>query len=133
VHEFPSAKRKREYNLKSANPLSWSRMARVEWDRLLDTCVRSGATDVLLAPGSPPMVRLADGWRSLQRVDVLTPRQVANLAEEHLGLKVGKQIDGYTLSDFSYGNLARFRVMAFGYPRTKSLLITRWPAEHSAV
>src|SRR5271170_7819767 len=99
-------------------------MARLEWDRLLDTCVRGGATDAILAPGSPPMVRLADGWRSLQGVDALTPRQVSNLAYEHLGLKVGRKVDGYTFSDFSYGNIARFRVLAFGYPQTKVLLIT---------
>jgi Tfp pilus assembly pilus retraction ATPase PilT len=101
-------------------------MAELRWDRLLETCIRKHATDLLLSPGSPPMVRLRESWRALQirTLDAATVRAMAN---ERMGTAPDGEADGYAYSDSRYGDIARFRAMAFGYPNTTSLLIAMFP------
>ncbi len=100
------------------------------WDRLLETWVRRNATDILLSPGTSPLIRLADSWRPLQvpPVDVETIRA---LASEQLGENPAGREDGYSYSDFGHGDVARFRATAFGYPATNVLLIARYPSDGS--
>jgi Tfp pilus assembly pilus retraction ATPase PilT len=102
-------------------------MARPDWDRLFGTCYKGGGTDLFLIPGSPPLIRLADGWHSMLAGGDLTLPDVVSLARERLGATPDGQADGYSFSDFAFGNVARFRVMAFGYPKTTMLLVARWP------
>jgi Tfp pilus assembly pilus retraction ATPase PilT len=103
-------------------------MAKLQWDRLLETCFKQGATDILLAPDCPPLLRIAIQWRAIHLDEPLTRADLVALAKERLGPKPGGETDDYTFSDFAYGNVARFRAMAFGYPETALLLIAR----HSA-
>ena len=81
---------------------------------------------MLLAPGAPPMIQIDGLWRSMS-TEMLTPADLVALGNERLGLKPDGITNGYAYLDFSYGDVARFRVMAFGYPRTTLLLLARWP------
>jgi Tfp pilus assembly pilus retraction ATPase PilT len=105
-------------------------MASLQWDRLLETCYRRNASDILLSPGSPPMIRLSESWRTLQAPPVDTAAIQALVAERFVTAPDGEH-DGYAYSDFAYKGMRRFRAMAFGYPATFLLLIARYPAEDS--
>ena len=47
-------------------------MATVHIDRLLETCIKQGASDIHLVTGRPPVLRLHGGLRSLE-TKVLEP------------------------------------------------------------
>ena len=100
-------------------------MAAVQWDRLLETCYRRGGTDLLLTPGSSPMIRLADAWHDLQ-APILEREEVEVAAREKIAEPDGKA-DGYAYSDICHSRAGKFRVTAFGYPQAKLLLVTRYP------
>jgi Tfp pilus assembly pilus retraction ATPase PilT len=102
-------------------------MADLRWDRLLETCIRKHATDLLLTSGSPPMVRLRESWRALQ-THALDAEAIRALASERLGTTPDGEVDGYAYRDFQYGDPGtRFRAMAFAYPNTTSLLVAMYP------
>jgi len=106
-------------------------MASLQWDRLLETCYRRNASDVLLSPGASPMIRLAESWRSLQ-VPAADAATIRALASELLGENPAGREEGYAYSDFDYGDAGdatRFRATAFGYPATNVLLISRYPSD----
>jgi hypothetical protein len=46
-------------------------MAALALDRLMETCVRNGGTDIVLIPGMPAFVRLEDGLRPLETISSL--------------------------------------------------------------
>ena len=103
-------------------------MASLQWDRLLETCLRRKASDILLSVGAAPMIRLAESWRSLQ-VPPVDSATIQALASEQLGESPAGREEGYSYSDFGYGDVARFRGTAFGYPATNVLLISRYPSD----
>src|SRR4051812_29013684 len=103
-------------------------MSPLQWDRMLETCYRQDATDLLFVPGPPPMVRLRTSWRALELPPV-DAAAVQALANERIGAEPDGRADGYAYSDFSYGDVIRFRAMAFGYPFTDVLVIARRPTE----
>jgi hypothetical protein len=98
----------------------------LQWDRLLETCYRQNATDLLLIAGSPVMIRLVESWRSLQ-TDTLIPADIVAMAAERIGPGPHSTQDGYVFADFSYKNVA-FRAKAFGFPETVMVLIVRYPS-----
>src|SRR3954468_1663716 len=98
-------------------------MAVLRWDRLLETCCRKEATDILLRPGSPPLLRSAKGWQALA-LPPLLPEDVIELAEEAMRLGAPKPTEhGHTYCDFLHDDKAGFRAMAFGYPETTLLIV----------
>jgi Tfp pilus assembly pilus retraction ATPase PilT len=101
-------------------------MTEIVWDRLLETALRRGATDLLLVPGSPPMLRTAEDIRAMN-VPPLTDERIGELAEEMMSKKISGIADGYAFLDFRYLHDADawFRVMAFGYPHTKLVVVMR--------
>ena len=101
-------------------------MSALVWDRLLETLSRNSGTDLLLVPGSPPMVRTAQQIQAMS-VPPLTEGDVAMLAEEMLSKKISGSADGYTWLDFNYlhDSAAWFRIMAFGYPATRAVMVMR--------
>jgi Tfp pilus assembly pilus retraction ATPase PilT len=101
-------------------------MASLQWDRLLETCCRSNATDLLLIPGSPPLIRLDELWRSLQ-VNATHLEEIRALATELLGANPRGRADGYAFSSFRFGKSDRFRAMAIGFPDTTALVVSRHP------
>ena len=98
-------------------------MGILAWDRLLETCRQRHADVALLTPGSPPQLRIDQSWRSLQ-VPPLEPGDVKAMAAEILRPKPDAETDGYAYVDFSYGDDAFFRAMAFGYPETRLLVVS---------
>ncbi len=98
-------------------------MATIAWDRLLETCYKRKADVALLAPGSPPVVRVDQSWRSLQ-VSPLEPGDVKAMASEILRPGPEAEADGYAYRDFWFGDVAFFRAMAFGYPETTLLVVS---------
>ena len=101
-------------------------MAALVWDRLLETLSRNNGTNLLLVPGSPPMLQIAQQMQALS-VPPLSESDVLALAEEMLSKKVSGTADGYTWLDFNFLHDAGtwFRIMAFGYPDTKVVMVTR--------
>ncbi len=77
----------------------------------------------LLAPGSPPVLRVGQSWQSLE-VPPLEPEDVKTMAAEVLRGKPKSETDGYAYTDFWYGDVAFFRAMAFGYPETTLLVVS---------
>jgi Tfp pilus assembly pilus retraction ATPase PilT len=102
----------------------------LQWDRLLETCYRRNASDILLSPGASPMIRMAESWRSLQ-VPPLDAATIQALASKQLGENPVGHEDGYSYADFRFRDMGRFRATAFGYPTTNVLLISRYPRDAS--
>jgi hypothetical protein len=100
-------------------------MAGIPWDRVLETLHRHFASDVMLVPGSPPAVRCrTDGWRFLA-VPALDAADVRGMAEELLANRPRTEANGWVHADFWYGDVVYCRGMAFGYPETTVLLVSR--------
>ena len=101
-------------------------MAALVWDRLLETLSKHSGTNLLLVPGSPPMLQIAQQMQALS-VPPLSEEDVQLLAEEMLSKKVSGTADGYAWLDFNFLHDAGawFRIMAFGYPDTKVVMVTR--------
>jgi hypothetical protein len=100
-------------------------MASIAWDRLLETVHQRGAILALLNPGSPPVLRIGDGWRALS-VPPLTHDDITALTAERFAGNDDhvKLTDGYAVCDFRFGTVAFFQVMAFGYPDVTSLVVS---------
>lgn len=104
-------------------------MAAPEWDHLLETLYRRKGADMLLIPGSAPLLRLGKDWRELQ-TPPLQPEEIQLMAAERLVPRSRVcTATGYAYTDFWHSNVAYFRIMAFGYPETKMILITPRPSE----
>ncbi len=98
----------------------------IRWDRILETCYRQNATDVLLVPGSPPMIRLGATWRALA-APALKSSDIQAFAKGQFGDKQPQEVYGHVSIDFPYGDVAMFHMMAFGYPSTNLVVLTRQP------
>jgi Tfp pilus assembly pilus retraction ATPase PilT len=100
-------------------------MPGIQLDRLLETCCRNdGATDMLLLAGSRPLIRINEVWRVVQ-VEPLQPEDVQLLVKDRFRTSPLGEIDGYTVTDFWFGKVARFRAMAIGFPNTTALILSR--------
>ena len=98
------------------------------WNRLLETSRNHGG-DLLLIPGSPPLVRTGDDWRALM-LPPLSPADVQALATDCLSDVATTSDDGFTYRDFPCGagpDTIHFRARAFAYPNTSVLLVGRIP------
>lgn len=102
-------------------------MATIAWDRLLETIHRRRATLALLNVGSPPLLRIDEDWRVLQ-VPALGRDDIAELVAERFAVEGSNMSDGYASFDFWFGDVAFFQVMAFGYPNSVSLVVSRGKA-----
>jgi Tfp pilus assembly pilus retraction ATPase PilT len=103
-------------------------MGALQWDRMLETCHKRNGSELLLFPGSPPMIRMRRNWRAMDVPPIDAPTLQA-LAQELIGKKPDGQADGYTYSEFGYGDMRRLRAMAFGYPDTRLLIVARFPRD----
>src|SRR5947209_9712582 len=103
-------------------------MATVQIDRLLETVVRQKASDLHLAVGRPPCLRLHGGIRELQTkpldaedtmalMKAITPERIQQEFEETGSGDFG----------FAYGDAARFRVAIFKQKGYCSLVLRRIP------
>jgi hypothetical protein len=97
-------------------------MAAVAWDRLLETCYRRTASVALLIPHSPPIFRVEDEWRALQ-IPAVEEGELAELTSKFRD--PDGRSEGHAYWFFWYGDVAFFHVMAFGYPDTAALVLSR--------
>lgn len=107
-------------------------MVSLAWDRLLETCNNRGS-DILLAPGSKPLIRVPGSWTNLELGALLRPKDIRNMANELFQQRQPDGVlDNWAYFNVAYGeNYAWFRVFAFGFPKTSMLIISRCPSDPS--
>src|SRR6266478_1925165 len=103
-------------------------MATVQIDRLLETVVRQKASDLHLAVGRPPCLRLHGGLRELQ-TKVLEPEDTMALMKSITPERIQQEFEETGSGDFgfAYGEAARFRVSIFKQKGVASLVLRRIP------
>ncbi len=89
-------------------------MSTMQIDRLLDTVVKFGASDLHLTVGRPPTIRLHGDLRSLQ-TKVLDSEDMVSLMKAITPERNQQELqeEGTTDFGFAYGTAARFRVSVF--------------------
>jgi twitching motility protein PilT len=103
-------------------------MATIQIDRLLETVVKKKASDLHLAVGKPPTLRLGGGMRELQ-TKVLDAEDTMALLKSITPDRVQQEFEETGSGDFgfAYGDAARFRVSIFKQKGMASLVLRRIP------
>jgi twitching motility protein PilT len=103
-------------------------MATIQIDRLLETCVRRNASDLHLAVGKPPTLRLHGHLRELQ-TKVLEPEDTVSLMKSITPDRIQQEYEETGSGDFgfAYGDEARFRVAIFKQKGHCSLVLRKIP------
>src|SRR6476619_5303321 len=103
-------------------------MATIQIDRLLETCVRRGASDLHLAVGKPPTLRLNGHMRELQ-TKVLDAEDTMALMKSITPERIQQEFEETGSGDFgfAYGDEARFRVAIFKQKGYCSLVLRKIP------
>jgi twitching motility protein PilT len=103
-------------------------MATIQIDRLLETCVRRGASDLHLAVGKPPTLRLHGHLRELQ-TKVLEPEDTMALMKSITPERIQQEFEETGSGDFgfAYGEEARFRVAIFKQKGYASIVLRKIP------
>jgi twitching motility protein PilT len=89
-------------------------MGTLHIDRILETCIKRGASDIHLTVGRPPVLRLHGRLRSLE-TKVLEPEDTVGLMKAITPDKNQQEIqeEGGTDFGFAFGDQGRFRVSVF--------------------
>jgi len=97
-------------------------------DRLLETCVRRGASDLHLVVGKPPVLRLHGHMRELQ-TKVLDPEDTMALLKSITPERIQQEFEETGSGDFgfAFGNDTRFRVSVFKQKSYASIVLRRIP------
>src|SRR5881227_2281268 len=100
----------------------------IQIDRLLETVVRKKASDLHLAVGKPPMLRLHGGLRELQ-TKVLEPEDTIALMKSITPDRIQQEFEETGSGDFgfAYGDKARFRVAILKQKGAASLVLRKIP------
>src|SRR5437588_919092 len=103
-------------------------MSTIQIDRLLETTVRRNASDLHLAVGKPPTLRLHGHLRELQ-TKVLDPEDTVALMKSITPERIQQEYEETGSGDFgfAYGDQARFRVAIFKQKGCCSLVLRRIP------
>jgi twitching motility protein PilT len=103
-------------------------MATIQIDRLLETTVRRGASDLHLAVGKPPTLRLHGHLRELQ-TKVLEAEDTVGLMKSITPERIQQEYEETGSGDFgfAYGDEARFRVAIFKQKGYCSLVLRKIP------
>ena len=103
-------------------------MATIQIDRLLETTVKRKASDLHLAVGKPPTLRLHGHMRELQ-TKVLEPEDTMSLMKAITPERIQQEFEETGSGDFgfAYGEEARFRVAIFKQKGVCSLVLRRIP------
>jgi twitching motility protein PilT len=103
-------------------------VAVIQIDRLLETCVRRGASDLHLAVGKPPTLRLNTHLRELQ-TKVLEAEDTIGLMKSITPERIQQEYEEQGSGDFgfAYGTEARFRVAIFKQKGYCSLVLRKIP------
>src|SRR3954453_15158474 len=103
-------------------------MSTLQIDRLLETCVRRSASDLHLAVGKPPVLRLHGHMRELQ-TKVLEAEDTVSLMKSITPERIQQEYEEQGSGDFgfAYGEEARFRVAIFKQKGYCSLVLRKIP------
>jgi twitching motility protein PilT len=103
-------------------------MATIQIDRLLETVVRRGVSDLHLAVGKPPTVRLHGGLKELQ-TKILDAEDTISLMKSITPERIQQEYEESGSGDFAfaYGEAARFRVAIFKQRGNCSLVLRQIP------
>jgi twitching motility protein PilT len=103
-------------------------MATIQIDRLLETVVKKKASDLHLAVGKPPTLRLHGSMRELQ-TKVLDAEDTMSLMKSITPERIQQEFEETGSGDFgfAYGEAARFRVAIFKQKGCASLVLRRIP------
>ncbi|MFT3785415.1 MAG: type IV pilus twitching motility protein PilT [Tepidisphaeraceae bacterium] len=103
-------------------------MATIQIDRLLETVVRRGASDLHLAVGKPPTIRLHGGLRELA-TKVLDPEDTTSLMKSVTPERIQQEFEETGSGDygFAFGDAARFRVSIFKQKGFCSMVLRQIP------
>jgi len=103
-------------------------MSTIQIDRLLETVVKRGASDLHLAVGMPPTLRLHGGLRQLQ-TKILEPEDTVAMMKAITPERIQQEYEESGSGDFAiaYGEAARFRVAIFKQRGNCSLVLRQIP------
>src|SRR5919206_655391 len=103
-------------------------MSTIQIDRLLETCVRRNASDLHLAVGRPPTLRMGGHLRELQ-TKTLEAEDTMSLMKSITPDRIQQEFEETGSGDFgfAYGDEARFRVAIFKQKGYCSLVLRRIP------
>ncbi len=105
-------------------------MAMIQIDRVLETCIKQGASDIHLVTGRPPVLRLHGSLRSLE-TKVLGPDDTQALMKSITPDRNQQELQeqGTTDFGFAFGDKGRFRVSVFRQRGQLSLVLRLIPNE----
>ena len=103
-------------------------MSTIQIDRLLETVVKRGASDLHLAVGKAPTVRLHGGLRELQ-TKMLEPDDTMAMMKAITPERIQQEFEETGSGDFAiaYGDAARFRVSIFKQRGNCSMVLRQIP------
>jgi twitching motility protein PilT len=103
-------------------------MSTIQIDRLLETVVKRGVSDLHLAVGKPPTVRLHGGLRELQ-TKTLEPEDTIAMMKAITPERIQQEYEEQGSGDFAiaYGAAARFRVSIFKQRGNCSMVLRQIP------
>ena len=104
-------------------------MGTLHIDRILETCIKRGASDIHLTVGRPPVLRLHGHLRSLE-TKVLEPEDTVALMKAITPDKNQQEIqeEGGTDYGFAFGEHGRFRVSVFRQKGNLALVLRLIPS-----
>jgi twitching motility protein PilT len=105
-------------------------MSTIHIDRLLETVVKQGASDLHISVGRPPVIRLHGSLRNLE-TKVLTPEDTVALMKSITPERNQQELqeEGGTDFGFSFGDGARFRVAVFMQKGNVSMVLRLIPSK----
>ncbi|MHB1158135.1 MAG: type IV pilus twitching motility protein PilT [Phycisphaerales bacterium] len=103
-------------------------MSTVHIDRLLETVIKQGASDIHLTVDKPPTLRLHGRLREL-KTKVLTPDDTVSLMKSIAPERAQQELQEEGTCDFgfAYGDKARFRVSIFRQRGSLALVLRQIP------
>ena len=105
-------------------------MATIHIDRLLETLIKRGGSDLHLSVGVPPVIRLHGRLRHLE-TKVLTPEDTTALMKAITPERCQQEIqeEGGTDFGFAFGDAGRFRVSVFRQKGAHTLVLRLIPSK----
>ena len=105
-------------------------MATIHIDRLLETVVKQGASDLHLTVGRPPVIRIHGHLRSLE-TKVLAPEDTVALMKSITPERNQQELqeEGGTDYAFAFGDQGRFRVSVFKQKSNVALVLRLIPSK----
>lgn len=105
-------------------------MATVLIDKLLQACVKQGASDIHIITGQPPVFRLHGRLRRLE-TKVLEPEDTVALMKSIAPDRCQRELQEKGGSDFgfAFGDMARFRVSIFKQRGNVSMVLRQIPVD----